>query len=434
MKPGNERVEARTIRKIRRRLVPFLVLCYVAAYLDRVNVGFAALTMNADIGLDALSYSLGASIFFVGYFLFEVPSNYALVKVGARRWIARIMVTWGILSSATAFVSGPTSFYVARFLVGAAEAGFFPGIILYLTFWFPPAYRARIVSLFMVSIPASSVVGAPISGSLLGLDGWLGLKGWQWLFILEGAPAVLLGLVAGWYLTDSPERAEWLSREERDWLRRALRPAGDAESERATASGIARAMASPRILCLAIVYFGLTASNYGLGFWLPQIVKAMGLTNTQTGLVTALPFLSGAIAMVLWARHSDRSKERFWHMALPAALACMGLATCACLRDPWLTVLVLSVAATGIFASLPVFWTLPTAMLTGTRAATGIALINSIANLSGFGGPYLVGWIKQRSGSFDGALLALSIFPLISTALVLVLGWAVRIPAEQEQI
>jgi D-galactonate transporter len=409
------------LRRITRRLLPFLILCYFVAYLDRVNVGFAALTMNQDLALSPVAYAWGAGIFFIGYFLFEVPSNVILESVGARRWMARIMISWGVLAAATAFIWNGTSFITLRFFLGLAEAGFFPGLILYLTYWFPADYRARIIGGFMVAIPVSTVIGGPISGLILDMHGFLGLAGWRWLFIVEGIPAILLGLLVPFTLTDKPAVADWLSDPERQWLTRRL------ETERRQRETIrhftlGEALRHPRTLALAVVYFGVVAANYGLTFWVPQIVKNFGLGNVETGFVSAIPYLAGAIAMVLWGWHSDRTRERKWHLALAALTATSGLAACAWIESPALTILALSVAGLGIFCILPVFWTLPTAMLTGRAAAGGIALVNALGNLAGFVGPYAMGWIKEASGSFSWGLLALALGPLIAALIVLVLG------------
>jgi D-galactonate transporter len=417
---GKTELEMSTIRTISWRIIPFLIFAYFLAYLDRVNLGFAALTMNTELKFSPLIFSWGAGIFFIGYFLFEVPSNIILHKVGASRWIARIMITWGIISALMALVSGTTSFYVLRFLLGVAEAGFFPGIILYLTYWYPAAYRARILAAFAIAVPVSTVIGAPISGYLLGLDGAFGLRGWQWLFILEGIPSILLGVVTWFYLTDRPAAAAWLSPEQKQWL--ATRLAGE-ETAREVAHQLTlgQALGSPKVLILSLVYFGFVGALYGMQFWLPQIVKAFGLSNLQTGFVTAIPYLFGSIAMVLWGLHSDRTRERIWHVALPLLLTAIALCASSYLTSPILTMIALTIAAVGVFCTFALFWTLPTAFLSGTAAAGAIALINSIGNLAGFGGPYLIGWVKERTGSTTDGLLALSVLPLIAAFLVLML-------------
>jgi D-galactonate transporter len=413
-------IETSTIRAISWRLIPFLVLAYFFSYLDRVNLGFAALTMNADLKFSPLVYAWGAGIFFIGYFIFEVPSNLALEKFGASRWIARIMVTWGIISALMATVRGEMSFYVLRFLLGVAEAGFFPGIILYLTYWYPAEYRARFLAAFAIAVPVSTVIGAPISGLLLGLDGTMGLRGWQWLFIIEGVPSVLLGIVTWFYLTDRPEKADWLSPEQKAWL------SGRLQAEVATKAArhltLGEALTSPKVIMLSLIYFGFVGALYGMQFWLPQIVKAFGLTNAQTGFVTAIPYLFGTIAMILWARHSDATRERVAHVGAPLLLTALALAVSSYMTDPVITMIVLTVAAIGVFGTFAVFWTLPTAWLSGTAAAGGIALINSIGNLAGFGGPYLIGWVKDATGSTSTGLLVLSLLPLAAGLLVFLGG------------
>ena len=414
-------LENRTIARVTTRLVPFLIVCYFVAYLDRVNVGFAALTMNKDLGISATAYGFGAGIFFLSYFIFEVPSNLFLESFGARKWIARIMLSWGLLSGATAFVTGETSFFVVRFLLGIAEAGFFPGIIFYLTLWFPAAYRARIIGYFMAAIPLSSVLGAPVSGYLLGFDGLMGLKGWQWLFIIEAAPAVLLAFVVFFYLTDRPSDARWLPADQRDWLTNRLN-LEERQRQAVKHYSIKEALLNRKVLALSLVYFGVVACNYGIGFFMPQIVKGFGLSNLQTGFVTAIPYIVGVFAIIYWGRRSDRMRERKGHAAFALGVAAVGIAAAAFLSDPTMKMIALSVAAFGVFGSLPVFWTLPTAFLSGAAAAGGIAIINSIGNLSGFAGPYLMGYIKDRTGSFDGGLLCLAVFGFIAMVIVLVLN------------
>jgi len=415
-----EPLEHRTIAKVSARLIPFLILCYFVAYLDRVNVGFAALTMNKDLGLSASTFGFGAGIFFLAYFLFEVPSNLFLERVGARKWIARIMFSWGLFSGATAFIGGETSFYVVRVLLGIAEAGFFPGIIFFLTLWFPAVYRARIIGYFMAAIPLSTVIGAPLSGLLLGLNGFMGMKGWQWLFILEAAPALILSVVVFFYLTDRPADARWLEPDERAWLVDRLQEE-QANRERLRRYSVRQALLNRNVLALSFVYFGAVATNYGLSFFLPQIVKAFGVSNFQTGLITALPYVVGVISIVWWGRHSDRMAERRFHLALPLFVASAGIASSTALDDPTMKMVALSIAGFGIFGCLPVFWTFPTAFLSGAAAAGAIALINSIGNLAGFAGPFAVGRISDLTGSYTGGLLLLSAFGFMATIIVLAL-------------
>lgn len=414
-------VERRTMSKVVRRLVPFLMVCYFIAYLDRVNVGFAGATMSKDLGFSAAAFGGAAGIFFIAYFFFEVPSNLALNAFGARRWIARIMFTWGLVSGAQAFVAGEVSFNVVRLLLGVAEAGFFPGIIFFLTLWFPSAYRARIVGMFMFAIPISTVVGSPISGLILGLEGVGGLHGWQWMFIIEAVPALLMTFAVLFYLTDRPADAQWLAPEEREWLQ------GRLDAERANRESFLRmswlqSMANPRVILLGCVYMALNIPQYGLSFFLPQIVKAFGVTNVQAGFITALPYLVGAVGMVLWSRHSDKTGERVWHCVVPFLAMVVGLGLAASIADPTTKIVVLCVAAWGFFSILPVFWTLPTAFLSGAGAAAGIAAVNSIGNLGGYFGPQAFGYLKTSTGGDTASLVFLACSAIVGAALVLALG------------
>jgi ACS family tartrate transporter-like MFS transporter len=404
---GDPAAVARALAKASRRLIPFMFVLYVVAYLDRINVGFAALQMRQDLGLDEAVYGLGAGIFFVGYFLFELPSNLILARVGARLWIARIMVTWGLVSSAMMFVRGPASFYALRFLLGVAEAGFFPGMILYLTYWFPPLERARAVARFMTATAIAGVVGGPVSGALLGLDGVAGLRGWEWLFLLEGLPAVGLGLVVLVYLPDGPAGASWLTPAERRALAACL--AAEEGARRHHATTLRGALLHGRVWLLGLLYFVLVNGVYGVSLWLPQIVKGLsGAPDLVVGIASALPYLFAALGMVAVGAHSDRTGERRWHVAGAAALGAAGLAVAACIEAPLVALGALSLAALGIWSALGPFWALPTAILRGTAAAAGIALVNSIGNLGGFAGPYLIGLVKEATGSFAGGLLVLA--------------------------
>ena len=410
------------LRKIAWRLIPFMGLLYFVAFLDRVNIGFAALTMNADLGLTRSMYGLASGIFFLGYVLFEVPSNLIMERVGARLWIARIMLSWGLLSAGTAFVSSPTQLYVLRFLLGVAEAGFFPGMILYLTYWFPAAWRARILSAFMIAIPVSSAIGSPVSTAILSLQAY-GLQGWQWMFLLEGAPAVLCGFAVLVFLRDGPRKAAWLTSEEKEWLENELaRERGGA----LPSHSVVAALREPRVWFLGLVYFGMLVGMYGYGFWLPQIVKGFGeLSNLQVGFVSAIPYAAAALTMFLWSRHSDRTGERTWHIALPAFVGALGLAASAHFgNSPALALAALSLSAIGVYAALPVFWTLPTSLLAGSAAAAGIALVNSIGNTGGFFGPLLVGYVTDATGGYGAALWTLA--AMVTFAGVLVLSLAPR--------
>ena len=410
------------MHKVSWRLIPFMVLLYFVAFLDRVNVGFAALTMNKDLGLTATVFGNGAGIFFIGYFIFEVPSNVALEKFGARMWIARIMITWGIISGLMALTTGPISFYTLRFLLGIAEAGFFPGMILYLTYWFPSAYRAKIVGCFLLAIPISSIIGAPISTALLGTS-ILGLKGWQSLFILEALPALVLGFVVLFFMTDKPEKAHWLTPAERDWLSRVL------QAERKTRESVhhytlGQALMNPRVVLFGFMYFGIVIGLYGFSFWLPQIIKGFGgLSNWQVGLITMIPSAFAAVTMYLWGRHSDKTGERVWHVFLPAIIGGTSLAISGFLTGtPALALVALTIGAMGIYAALPTFWTLPTAMLSGTAAAGGIALINSIGNLGGYFGPSFMGYLKDWTKSHTYGLIGLGACMAMSGFLALAMG------------
>lgn len=410
--------ERAVIAKAALRLIPFICLLYFVAFLDRVNVGFAALTMNQDIGLSASAYGLGAGIFFLGYFIFEVPSNLLLKRFGARRWIARIMVTWGLVCLAMAFVTGPVSFWILRFLLGVAEAGFFPGMILYLTFWFPNSVRGAMIGYFLLANPLSSVIGAPLSTALLGTQLW-GLAGWQTMFIIESLPAIALGVAVLFWLSDSPAKAQWLNEDERRTLETAI-----AREQRPDQHAALRdAFASPQVWLFGLIYFGLNLGVYGFGFWAPQMIKSLGnFSNAQTGLVTILPYACGAVAMFLWGRHSDRTRERVWHIALPALLGATGFLIGSNTDNLWLAIASFSVGAIGIFGALPVFWTLPTAMLTGAAAAGGIALINSIGTLSGYLGPVVIGKLKEATSGYSAGLAVLAVSMAFSSVLSLIVG------------
>jgi ACS family tartrate transporter-like MFS transporter len=413
------------VGKAARRLLPFLCLCYMVNFLDRVNVGFAALAMNEDLGFSPSVYGAGAGIFFAGYIMFEVPSNLALQRFGARIWIARIMISWGLVATAMALVHSEGSFYALRLLLGIAEAGFFPGIILYLTYWFPARERARIVSLFMAAVPLATVVGGPVSGALLELHGLWGLAGWQWLFIIEGLPAVLLGVVVLFFLDDRPEGARWLSQEERQALSATL--AAEAEATREVGyAGLGQALTRPRVLVLGLLYFCIVSGLYGIGFWMPQVIQTFGLGPLQIGFLTAIPYLVAAIGMVLWGSRSDRSGERIWHIALPLILGGAAFAWSAVSGPLGLTLVALTLATLGIYAAVGTFWSLPTAILTGTGAAAGLALVNSMGNLAGLVSPAIVGVMKQATGTFTAALLYLAGALLVGALIALLFGQAQR--------
>ncbi|MDQ7971555.1 MAG: MFS transporter [Rhodocyclaceae bacterium] len=415
-------IAQRTVAKISWRLLPLLMVSYFVAYLDRVNLGFAGAAMSKDLGFTSTVFGNAAGIFFIAYFLLEVPSNLALERFGARRWIARIMLSWGLISAAQAWVGGATSFNIVRFLLGAAEAGFFPGVIFYLTLWFPAAYRARIVGWFMFAVPISSVIGSPISGYILNMEGLAGLHGWQWLFILEAIPAVILTGFVLLYLPDGPKDAKWLTAEERRWLQGTL----DAERrnrESLHAISWKQSLLNWRVIAMGFIYMGITVPLYGLGFFLPQIIKGFGgLGNVEIGFINAFPYLVGAIAMLLWTRWSDARRERKGFLLVPLACIFLGLMAAAEIGAPVSKMAAVTLAAFGIFSALPVFWTLPTAILSGTAAAAGIAWINSIGNLGGYIGPTLFGLLRDRMGNDIYAVMFLASLSVLGFVLVLLVG------------
>lgn len=414
-------IEARTIRRISWRIVPFIMLLYFIAFIDRVNIGFAALTMNKDLGFSSAVFGFGAGVFFFGYFLFEVPSNIILDKVGARLWIARVMITWGIISGAFAFIEGEYSFYALRFLLGAAEAGFFPGIILYLSYWFPARYRAGVVSLFMAAAPISVVLGSPISSALLEMEGIMGLHGWQWMFLIEAVPAVVLGIVVLFYMTDRPEKAKWLPEDERAWLVAEM-DAERASKQVAAKHGILAGLADIRVLALALVYFGTSAGLYTLGIWAPQIIRSFGLSTLAVGFLNAVPPTIAVIGMILWARHSDKTGERTWHVVIACLVAAGGLALAGGATTVVAVIAALSLVNVGISAAKPPLWAMPTMFLSGSAAAVGIATINSIGNLGGFVGPWVIGWLKDKTGGFTGGLVFVAALLVISALVTLVVA------------
>ncbi|GJD78202.1 MFS transporter [Methylobacterium gregans] len=420
-------LERATMRRVAWRLVPFICLLYFIAFIDRVNIGFAALTMNKDLGFSSAVFGFGAGVFFFGYFLFEVPSNIILDKVGARIWIARVMITWGIISGAFAFVKGEYSFYTLRFLLGAAEAGFFPGIILYLSYWFPARYRAGVVSLFMAAAPISVVLGSPISSALLGMEGILGLHGWQWMFLIEAVPAVVLGVVVLFYMTDRPEKARWLPDDQRAWLVAEMN-AERASKQTAAKHSIMAGLADIRVLALALVYFGTSAGLYTLGIWAPQIIKSFGLSTMAVGFLNGVPPTIAVVAMILWARHSDKTGERKWHVVIACLVASAGLVLAGGAASVAAVIAALSLVNVGISAAKPPLWAMPTMFLSGPAAAVGIATINSIGNLGGFVGPWAIGWIKDQTGSFTGGLIFVAALLILSAVVTLIVARTGRRP------
>jgi MFS transporter, ACS family, tartrate transporter len=411
-------IERAAMSKVYWRLLPLVAVVYFLCYLDRINISFAALQMNKDLGLTASVYGISSTAFYIGYCLFEVPSNIVLDKVGARLWIARIMITWGLISGATAFAVGPHSFMAIRFLLGAAEAGLFPGILLLFTYWFPDHHRARIVSSFTLALPVSVALGAPISTAILGLNGLLGVAGWKWIFLLEAAPTVVVGVVVLLALTDKPAAASWLTPVERDWL------IGTLEAERRAIESRRRfslwqGLINPRILLLSANYLGIVTASLGLLLFLPQIVKSLGATNMGTGYVTALTYLCGALSMMAWGWISDRSGDRRWSLFATCLIATVGLVIAGRTMGSWWSVLGMCLATAGFYGTKGPFWALPSMLLTGTAAAGGLAWINSIGNLGGALGPAIVGWLKDTTGSYAGGLYGLAMFTGIATLIAL---------------
>jgi MFS transporter, ACS family, tartrate transporter len=409
-------------RKIFLRLLPFLSLCFCVAFLDRINVGFAALTMNKDLGFSPYVFGLGGGIFFFGYCLFEIPSNLILFKVGARRWMARIMLTWGIFAIGMAFVTGPTGFYLVRFLLGLSEAGFLPGALLYLTLWVPREGRAFAVSILSAASPLAGLIGSPLSGILLRLDGLYGLAGWQWMFIVEGVPAVLLAFATYFYLPDAPAEAKWLTTAERALLEQTLAAERRQVEERKTYT-LLQALLNWRVAALALALVGILMGVYGFVLWLPTIIKSLGhFSDLEISLIGAIPYLVACIGMVWWSHHSDVMQERRLHVAGAMTVAAVALVISAySAASPTLSLICLTIVITGLLSALSVFWTLPNYFLTGVAAAGGIAIINSIGVLGGFLGPFFVGWIKDSTGDFIYALLALALSVIIGAAIIFLL-------------
>jgi ACS family tartrate transporter-like MFS transporter len=431
-------VRRATIARVTRRIIPFAFICYVVAYIDRVNIGFAARDLQRDLALSDTAYGIGAGLFFLGYCVFEIPSNLILERVGARLWMARIMALWGLVSMGMMFVTDTATFYAARVLLGAAEAGFFPGIVLYLTYWIPATERARTGALFMMAAPIAMIVGAPVSEALLALDGNLGLRGWQWLFLVEGFPAVVLGVIALWVFTDRPEQATWLKPEEREWLTRTM------AAERAAKRGpghesFAASLRNPKVWLLCFVYFLNTVVTYGVFLWLPRIMReASGYTGMRLSAITAIPFVVALVGMVVIGAHSDRTGERKRHVAACALTAATGLVLAVLFQDS-VPLLVLSFALSqlGQRSVMSVFWSIPPMILAGTAAAGGIALINSIGNLGGAVGPSVMGWLREGTNSYSSGLLVLAGALVLEACVVLSLrlpGGSARVKAVEPEL
>jgi ACS family tartrate transporter-like MFS transporter len=430
MPSDSKSVERRTIAKVSWRLLPLVAVAYCIAYIDRTNISVAALAMNKDLGFSAYIYGWGAGIFFFSYFLFEVPSNLILERAGARLWIARIMITWGIVSGLTAFVTGQTSFLVIRFLLGAAEAGFFPGMILYFTYWFPSEYRGRVISTLFIAQPVANAVGSIVSAAILGMNGMLGFKGWQWIFIIEAIPAVLCAFWVIATMTDRPEIAKWLAPDEKNWLTAKL---GEENRKISSAGHLSlwRALGDPRVLALSAMYFMSVTANYGIVFFMPQIIKGIGLSNMMTGFVSSVPFIIGTIGLIIWGWSSDRKPERRWHLIVASTLAAVGLVFAGWTGASYWALLGMSAATVGIYGSRASFWPMPSIFLTGTAAAGAIALINAVGNLGGYVGPFIVGWIKDSTGSFQAGLYFLA---AMSFGCAVITFFAARASGEQSAI
>lgn len=422
-------LEQETIRRVAWRLMPLLMVGYFCAYLDRVNVGFAGLTMNKALGFSGAVFGFGSGVFFIGYFLFEIPSNLILARVGARRWIARILVTWGVISGLTAFVWNDWSFYSIRLLLGAAEAGFYPGIVLYLTWWFPSFYRSRMQGIFQSSSMISLLIGPPVSAYLLQMDGFSGLQGWQWLFLIEALPPIIMAVVIWFFLTDRPKDATWLRPDQRQWLSQRIE-SEDAQREAVHRFELGETMRNVRVWLLTLVYFGQNVSNYGLLLFLPQIIKSFGISVQATGFVSAIPFIFAIPAMIYWGYHSDRTGRRTLHVASACLVCAGGLAACILIgtQHPVWMMVALTIGIMGQQSIAPTFWPLPSAMLSGIAAAGGIALINSVGNLGGFLGPYMFGLIKDATGGSDLiGLVALAAWPVLSALVLVALGHDTRL-------
>ncbi|KIL12871.1 MULTISPECIES: MFS transporter [Bacillus] len=428
--------EKKTIRKVTRRIIPLLFLLYIISYLDRANVGYAALEMNEALGLTSKMFGLVTGIFFIGYFLFEVPSNILMQKFGARVWITRILFTWGIISMATGFAQNATQLYIIRFLLGIAEAGLFPGIILYLTYWFRAKERASTIAMFMTAIAVSYIIGAPVSTLIIDHIHWMNVPGWRWMFIIEGAPAVILGFVTYFYLTDRPEQAKWLTAEEKNWLISELRKDEELREKKGKQTTSHKtALTDPKLWYLALIYFVYTAGTLGVGYWMPQIIKGLSgyLSNTQIGFIATIPYIIASIVMNYWSRRSDRTGERRMHTALPLLVAGLTLLSVGMVTNPFIAMIFITISLAAMYCFKGPFWSLPTMILSPATVAVGIAVINSIGNLGGFVGPYAVGWLKDATGKMQAGLIFLSIILIIAFILVLAMKFEQKRTAFKSQ-
>ncbi|MCQ9385036.1 MFS transporter [Brevibacterium moorei] len=426
----DDALRKRTLKKVTWRLVPFLGLLYFINYLDRTNIGFAGPGgMSEDLKLSATAFGIASGVFFIGYLLLEVPSNMALHKFGARRWIARILVSWGIIAALMSFVPSAGWLYTARFVLGIAEAGFFPGIILYLTYWFPKRERAKATALFMLAIPLSTALGSPVSGLIMahGHEAFFGLAGWRFMFLLEGVPAIILGIICWWFLTDRPREAKWLAADERAWLQRQM---DDEEALTASEYHVPawKSLASGRVWALALVYFGIVYGLYAISFFLPSIISDFkdrfntDFSIVEVGLINAIPFTCGALVMWFWARHGDKTGERVWHVAIPTLISAVAIPITTFMNSPFTTMVLVSIFAMGVMCGLATFWPLPTAFLSGAGAAAGVALVNSIGNTAGFFAPYITGFVKTTTGSSNGGMWVIGAAMLMAAIIVIALG------------
>ena len=428
--------EKKTIRKVTRRIIPLLFLLYIISYLDRANVGYAALEMNEALGLTSKMFGLVTGIFFIGYFLFEVPSNILMQKFGARVWITRILFTWGIISMATGFAQNATQLYIIRFLLGIAEAGLFPGIILYLTYWFRAKERASTIAMFMTAIAVSYIIGAPVSTLIIDHIHWMNVPGWRWMFIIEGAPAGILGFVTYFYLTDRPEQAKWLTAEEKNWLISELRKDEELREKKGQQTTSHKtALTDPKLWYLALIYFVYTAGTLGVGYWMPQIIKGLSgyLSNTQIGFIATIPYIIASIVMNYWSRRSDRTGERRMHTALPLLVAGLTLLSVGMVSNPFIAMIFITISLAAMYCFKGPFWSLPTMILSPATVAVGIAVINSIGSLGGFVGPYAVGWLKDATGKMQAGLIFLSIILIIAFILVLAMKFEQKRTAFKSQ-
>ncbi len=422
-----EDIGARTTRKITRRIMPFLICLFIVAFIDRVNVGYAKLEMGNSLGFDSEIFGFGAGIFFFGYFIFEIPGSYLVEKWSARKWLARIIISWGIVCILTGFIQNTNQFYLARFLLGVGEAGFFPGVIVYLSHWFRYQDRAKAVAMFMTAVPVANILGAPISGYILGIN-WFGIEGWRWVFILEGLPAVILGIATIFYLTDRPKDAKWLETDEKNWISNELEIEKQARKS-AGGQSIWKALRNRNVILMTLCYFFAITSAYGFNFWLPTIVKGFGYSNFETSLIASIPYIGGLIMMLLVGWLSDRSSERRWHTAIPLLAVSVGL-LCGALaqNNALLAISMFCVACAGLYSYLPSFWSIPGTFLTEAAAAVSIGFINSVGNLGGFFGPYMVGYLDKTTGSFYSGIIYLSCSALVAATLILFIQHSVKVP------